>query len=107
MESSNHGPSGIWDNHHRGLIGEFLKEKILEGSDLSFVSAYFTIYAYFALKDKLNRINHLRFLFGEPKFIRSLDPEKTEKKLFASKMMLLSSTTDFNRKVLLESALPG
>lgn len=35
--------SGIRDNHRRGSIGEFLKEKILEGSDLSFVSAYFTI----------------------------------------------------------------
>ena len=82
MASSSHRTSGIWDNHHRGSIGEFLKEKILRNSDLSFVSAYFTIYAYAALKDQLDPISHLRFLFGEPQFIQSLDPDKTEKKAF-------------------------
>jgi len=51
MISSGFRTSGIWDNHHRGLVGDFLRGKILEGSDLSFVSAYFTIYAYAALKD--------------------------------------------------------
>ena len=74
--------SGIWDNYRRGNIGDFLKEKMLQGSDLSFVSAYFTIYAHAALKDQLDQINHLRFLFGEPRFIQSLDPDKTEKKAF-------------------------
>ena len=82
MTSSGLGSSGIWDNHHRGSIGGFLKEKILQGSDLSFVSAYFTIYAYSALKNPLDQIHHLRFLFGEPRFIQSLDPDKTEKKAF-------------------------
>lgn len=38
--------SGIRDNHKRGKVGEFLLEKIQAGSKLSFVSAYFTIYAY-------------------------------------------------------------
>ena len=80
MTSATLKTSGIRDNHHRGTIGVFLKEKILQGSDLSFVSAYFTIYAYAALKEELDRINHLRFLFGEPQFIQSLDPDKTEKK---------------------------
>ncbi|MFH1965828.1 MAG: SNF2-related protein, partial [Acidobacteriota bacterium] len=74
--------SGIWDNHDRGPVGEFIKEKIKPGSDLSFVSAYFTIYAYAALKEQLDQIRHLRFLFGEPQFIQSVDPEKTEKKAF-------------------------
>ena len=74
--------SGIWDNHQRGAIGDFLRERIKPDSKLSFVSAYFTIYAYAALKDELDSIDHLRFLFGEPSFIQSLDPEKTEKKAF-------------------------
>jgi hypothetical protein len=52
------------------------------GSQLSVVSAYFTIYAYEALSDELDQIGHLRFLFGEPRFIASLDPEKTDKKSF-------------------------
>ena len=82
MTSSSLNISGIRDNHHRGSIGDFLEEKILQGSDLSFVSAYFTIYAYAALKNKLDQIQHLRFLFGEPQLIQSLDPDKTEKKAF-------------------------
>jgi hypothetical protein len=70
------------DNHRRGLVADFLKAKTKEGSRLSVVSAYFTIYAYEALKDHLDRIEHLDFLFGEPRFISSLDPDKTEKKAF-------------------------
>jgi len=49
---------------------------------LSVVSAYFTIYAYDALARELDQVEHLRFLFGEPSFISSLDPEKTDKKSF-------------------------
>ena len=37
---------GIRDNHSRGKVSEFLAEKVVEGSQLSVVSAYFTIYAY-------------------------------------------------------------
>ncbi|HEV2453987.1 MAG TPA: SNF2-related protein, partial [Verrucomicrobiae bacterium] len=74
--------SGIRDNHSRGVVADFLKAKIQPGSSLSVVSAYFTIYAYSALKEKLDQIDHLDFLFGEPRFITSLDPEKTEKKTF-------------------------
>jgi SNF2 family DNA or RNA helicase len=74
--------SGIRDNHNRGSVADFLKAKIQEGSRLSVVSAYFTIYAYDALKQHLDSVEHLDFLFGEPRFINHLDPEKTEKKTF-------------------------
>jgi hypothetical protein len=68
--------SGIRDNHSRGVVADFLKSHVKEGSRLSIVSAFFTIYAYEALKDHLNRIGHMDFLFGEPRFIRSLDHEQ-------------------------------
>ena len=74
--------TGIRDNDTRGSVASFLKEKIQDGSALSIVSAYFTIYAYDALKDSLDRIQHLDFLFGEPSFVNRLDPSKTEKKAF-------------------------
>ena len=74
--------SGIRDNHRRGTVGDFLKTKIQSGSTLSIVSAYFTIYAFEALKQELTAIEDLKFLFGEPRFIRSLDPDKTDKKSF-------------------------
>ena len=74
--------SGIRDNHKRGKVGEFLLEKIQTGSKLSFVSAYFTIYAYEAMRETLESVDSVRFLFGEPRFVSNLDPEKTDKKAF-------------------------
>ncbi len=74
--------SGIRDNHARGTVAEFLETHIRDGSRLSVVSAFFTIHAYDALKNALARIEHMDFLFGEPRFVRSLDPDKTEKKAF-------------------------
>ena len=81
-ENTSPSSSGIRDNRERGTVGEFLRSQIQNGSSLSIVSAYFTIYAFEALKPSLHQINDLRFLFGEPRFITGLDPDKTEKKSF-------------------------
>lgn len=78
----NTNTKGIRDNYGRGKVADFLAEKISDSSVLSVVSAYFTIYAYEALADRLDRVETLRFLFGEPRFISTLDPEKTDKKTF-------------------------
>lgn len=74
--------SGIRDNLHRGTVGEFLQAKIKPATELAIVSAYFTINAYAHLKAQLDSIDALRFLFGEPRFLRSLDPSKTDRKAF-------------------------
>ncbi|HLA28863.1 MAG TPA: helicase-related protein [Syntrophales bacterium] len=74
--------SAIRDNRSRGNVGDFLKTHILPDSLLSFVSAYFTIYAFDHLKDHLRDIHYLNFLFGEPRFLKSLDPDKTETKAY-------------------------
>ncbi len=74
--------SGLRDNHHRGTVFHFLEEKISKGSDLSVVSAYFTIYAHACLSKQLDEISRMRFLFGEPRFVSALDPDKTDKKAF-------------------------
>ncbi len=68
--------SSIIDNRKRGIVGDFLSDKISMESNLSFVSAYFTIFAYEKLKAELDNIKHLRFLFGEPTFINSLGNER-------------------------------
>lgn len=73
---------GIKDNHRRGKVADFLYDKITPQSQLLVVSAYFTIYAYEALSKKLDSVESVRFLFGEPRFIKALDPEKTDKKSF-------------------------
>ncbi|HUX88148.1 MAG TPA: helicase-related protein, partial [Chloroflexota bacterium] len=75
--------SGIRDNRpRRGTVGDYLREKIRPGADLSFVSAYFTIYAYQALQEQLNQVERLRFLFGEPSFVQGIDPERSQRKFF-------------------------
>ncbi|PKN78577.1 MAG: ATP-dependent helicase [Candidatus Cloacimonetes bacterium HGW-Cloacimonetes-1] len=74
--------SSLRDNHKRGCVGDFISEHAAKDSKLAFVSAYFTIYAFQQLKNRLNDIEHLRFLFGEPRFISSIDPTKTDKKQF-------------------------
>ena len=67
----------IRDNREYGTVGEYLQQQIKPNSQLSIVSAIFTIYAYQQLKDKLDSIEHLRFLFGDPSFLKNIDPEKT------------------------------
>jgi SNF2 family DNA or RNA helicase len=74
--------SGLRDNHSRGSVADFLRATVQPESRLSVVSAYFTISAYDALKECLDKIGHLDFLFGEPAFVNRLDPDKTEKKSF-------------------------
>ena len=65
-----------------GTVANFLKDKIQDGASLSFVSAYFTINAFNALRDSLMDIDNLRFLFGEPNIVGGMDPSKTESKAF-------------------------
>jgi hypothetical protein len=80
--------NSILDNFNAGSenkdrsIGTFLKQKIQANAELSIVSAYFTIYAYEKMKDELEGIKNLRFLYGEPTFIKSLDPDKVKAKDF-------------------------
>lgn len=69
--------TSIRDNHSHGTVGEFLKQVLTGKSDVSIVSAYFTIYAYHKLRSHFGNVNELRFLFGEPTFLKSMDPEKT------------------------------
>jgi hypothetical protein len=66
--------SSLRDNRtHRGTVGDFLKAEIQPGSQLSFVSAYFTVHAYEALASQLESAAKLQFLFGEPSFVTEID----------------------------------
>lgn len=63
----------IFDNRPDHKLGEFLKENIKKDANLSFVSAYFTIYAFYHLKDQFKNIENMRFLFGEPTFLKNIN----------------------------------
>ncbi|MBO7428139.1 MAG: DEAD/DEAH box helicase family protein [Paludibacteraceae bacterium] len=70
--------SGIFDNKNDLLIDD-LKEKICDGSKISVVAASFSIYAYEALKDELNKIDEMKFIFNSPTFDKGkVSKEKRE-----------------------------
>ena len=73
--------SSIVDNRER-RVGDVLRGEIAPASAMSFVSAYFTIYAYEALRDVLEASGRLRFLYGDPQGIGTVDPTASEAKAF-------------------------
>lgn len=58
----------VLDNKKYRVVDE-LREEMHKGSALSVISAYFTIYAYAALKKELHKIDKMRFIFTEPTFV--------------------------------------
>ena len=73
--------SGIVDNRDR-RVGDVLRDEIAPASAMAFVSAYFTIYAYEALRDVLEAAGPLRFLYGDPQGVGTVDPAASEAKAF-------------------------
>ena len=73
--------NAIVDNIHR-RVGDVLRERIDAGSRLSIVSAYFTIYAFAALRDALAQVSRTRFLYGEPRGVGAVDPSAEDVKAF-------------------------
>jgi ERCC4-related helicase len=71
--------SAIRDNRNHGKVGEWLQHKVAKGSKLSIVSAYFTVSAYKYLREQLDGIEKLRFLFGDPAFIAVKDGLKPKR----------------------------
>ena len=71
----------IIDNQ-AGTVAGYLKQNLSGADAFSFVSAYFTIYGYELLEQELNNVGDVRFLFGEPDSVESLDPGKKEPKSF-------------------------
>lgn len=55
-----------------------LKKHIKKDSKISTISAYFTMYAYRALKKELDNIDKMRFIFTAPSFSKNNDMEVRE-----------------------------
>jgi hypothetical protein len=75
--------SGIKDNRSRGAVHEFITERAVPNSRLSVVSAYFTTFAYDRLRTTLDRVDQMRFLFGEPRFLKDADNAGLEPPAFS------------------------
>lgn len=71
-------------NNTSKLLGDDLKREIKTGSRLRVAASCFSIYAYDALKEELEQIDELRFLFTTPTFLSEQvrDNIKKEKREF-------------------------
>lgn len=87
----------IRDNKDFGSVGDFLKDTIKDGSDLSVVSAYFTIFAYYELHKQLDSIKSMRFLFGEPTFVNSFETDIRNYKI-EDDSIVISPTEKFSQR---------
>ena len=65
--------TNIIDNLYHGNVRDFYTAALVAGSDASFCSAFFTIHAYAELQKQLEGLKRLRFLFGEPTFIKKMN----------------------------------
>lgn len=71
-------------NNKSKLLGDDLKKEIKSGSRLRIAASCFSIYAYAALKEELEKIEELEFLFTTPTFLSEQvsDNIKKEKREF-------------------------
>ena len=65
----------LLDNIHKTL-GDDLKEELHRGSKVSIAAAFFSIYAYQALKNELEGVEELRFIFTSPTFVADRAPKE-------------------------------
>lgn len=61
------------------LLGDDLKHTLHSGSKLKIAASCFSIYAYEALKEELEQIESLEFVFTAPTFIESEVSDKLRK----------------------------
>lgn len=66
-------------NNTSRLLGDDLKKELTDGSKVRIAASCFSIYAYAALKDELERIDGLKFLFTMPAFVDEQISDKVKK----------------------------
>ena len=67
----------ILDNK-TNFVYEELEENIKKGSKLSVISAYFSMYAYDALRKPLEKIDNMRFIYTKPSFLKDNSKESRQ-----------------------------
>lgn len=64
------------DNVGRNRLGDALAKSIDECAKLSIISSYFTVFAFSELKEELEKVDSVRFLFSEPTFVKRMASDK-------------------------------
>ncbi|HDR1901732.1 TPA: hypothetical protein QB641_002183, partial [Pasteurella multocida] len=61
------------------ILGEDLKTSLSQNDKLKIAASYFSIYAYAELKNELENIEELQFIFTTPTFVTDTVTEKLTK----------------------------
>ena len=80
------------------MAGDFLKAHLQEGTELSVVSAYFTISAYEALREKLERVERMRFLYGAPDHLQAVTRDNRPARAFGLTEKGLAPTRQLSQR---------
>lgn len=95
----------IFDNVNTRIVDD-LRAKLASHHKVSIAAASFSIYAFEALKDELESVDELRFIFTSPTFIkekqkkekRELSLSSTERETSMAPNLRSSSATNYHRK---------
>ena len=66
-------------NNQSRLLGDDLKKELKKDSKLRIAASCFSIYAYEALKEELEAVDSLRFIFTSPTFLSEKITDKFDK----------------------------
>ena len=64
-------------------VADHLRRNLTHADFLRVVSAYFSIYGYETLQDELDKLKHVRFLYGDPSSVGEVDPGHKEAKSYS------------------------
>lgn len=92
-------PTQILDNQN-GHVADYLARHLFDATTFRVVSAYFTIQGYDLLADELDKLQDVKFLFGDPDSLDDLDPDKNENKRFEIRENGLHPMYSLNQKPL-------
>ena len=101
------GGFATFDNINNKLIDD-LKVQLREGCRLQIAAASFSIYAFEALKEELEQVKELQFIFTSPTFNSSETGKKEKREFFIPKLTLVSALLfNIHRKPLHENVQTG
>ena len=67
-------------------VGDFLKQHVEKNSEITFISSIFTIFAFSKLKETLEKVEKVKFLFNEPTFVKNIQADKRDVREFEVSM---------------------
>ena len=74
-----------FDNVNSRVIDD-LRQTVTRGSKIEIAAASFSIYAYEVLKEELEQIDELRFIFTSPTFIKAKNESKEKREFYIPKL---------------------